>query len=278
MTLRLGLVGHPVKHSLSPKMHGAWIAAAGLDATYEAYEVDPATPGGDLLAKITALGLSGVNLTVPFKERVLPLLDGLDPVARRTGAVNTVVLGDGALWGSNTDVPGFMMSVREAGARLDGATALILGAGGAARAVAFGLAEGGVAEILLLNRTVERAREVALHLNRSCPQVEFSGESLSRFPELSRRASVFAMTVSRPGLPAVRALDTRGVRADALWIDLNYWDPKPPRFAALREQGVRTVGGLSMLIHQGALAFTAFTGAPADPQVAWDVLSGGNRA
>jgi len=278
MTLRLGLLGHPVKHSLSPRIHGAWIAAAGLDATYEAHEVDPTISGEGLISKINSRRLSGVNLTVPFKERVLPLLDEVDAVARRTGAVNTVVLRDGALWGTNTDVPGFMASVREAGAQLQGATALVLGAGGAARAVALGLADGGVAEILLLNRTVARAEQVAEELNRSCPQVHFLGAGLSRFPELSPRASVFAMTVSRPGLPAICALDTGGVRPDALWIDLNYWDPEPPRFAALREQGVRTVGGLSMLIHQGALAFTAFTGLPADPAVAWDALSGGNRA
>ncbi|MCA9300539.1 MAG: NAD(P)-binding domain-containing protein, partial [Phycisphaerales bacterium] len=154
------------------------------------------------------------------------------------------------------------------------ATIAVLGAGGAARAVAVGAADAGAARVVVLNRTEARARSVAEALERACPTTRIEAAPLGGFADVARRADVVVMTVSREGLSAIRALDPSFVRADATWIDLNYWDPDPPHLAGLQRRGVRVQDGLPMLIHQGALAFRAFTGAPAAPEVARRVLTG----
>jgi shikimate dehydrogenase len=136
MTRVYGLVGSPVAHSLSPRMHSAWIAEAGLDASYLPFETPPGSTGEAILSALSTLGIAGANLTVPFKVRVIPHLAALDPVAQRTGAVNTVVFRDGRWVGSNTDAPGFAAAVHETGHSLEGAHVVVLGAGGAGRAVA----------------------------------------------------------------------------------------------------------------------------------------------
>lgn len=272
----LGLLGHPVAHSRSPAMHAAWIRDAGLDAVYLPFEVDPDTSGDALLSAIRTLGFTGVNLTVPFKERVLPGLDGVDAIARRIGAVNTVTLRDGRLHGTNTDAPGFVAALRERDptlTRVVGRTALVLGAGGAARAVAVGLRDAGAERVVLLNRTVARAEAVCADLNSAEPHPVFVAGALDAFGEHAPNASVFAVAVSGPGEAAVACLDPDAVPDDALWVDLNYWSSDPPLWQALATRGVLLQDGLPMLIHQGALAFEAFTGHRADPESARRALT-----
>ncbi len=267
----LGLLGYPVAHSRSPAMHAAWIRDAGLDAVYLPFEVDPDTSGDQLLSAIRTLGLKGVNLTVPFKERVLAGLDVVDERARRVGAVNTVIRREGLLHGTNTDAPGFVAGLREVDPALDcvrGRTAVILGAGGAGRAVAAGLREAGAARIVILNRTLARAEAVCAALNATEPDDPFVPDALDRFDVHAPDASVFAVAVSGPGQPAIAALDPHAVPEHAVWVDLNYWSDAPPLVRELDSRGVRVQDGLPMLIHQGALAFEAFTGRPADRQSA----------
>ena len=274
--MNFGLLGHPVGHSVSPTMHAAWIRDAGLDATYQAFEIDPSTPAHTVLAAADARALTGFNLTVPFKERVLPVIAArgeVDAQARRIGAINTVCVRQGRLHGTNTDAPGFVAGVRERDPTLDrvvGRTVVVLGAGGAGRAVAVGLGQAGAARVVILNRTVPRAEAVVRSL--ADPSVYLAG-SLEQFADWAPQASLFAVAVSGPGQAAIASLDPARVPRDALWVDLNYWSTEPPLWADLEARGIPLQDGLPMLIHQGALAFEAFTGRPADPESARAALT-----
>lgn len=275
MTATFGVVGHPVSHSLSPRLHRAWIAAAGLDAVYVPFDVGPEPDGARVADALRTLSVAGANLTVPLKERVLPHLDAVDPQATAIGAVNTVVLQNGRLVGSNTDADGFCDGVEARGRTIPGVHAVVLGAGGAGRAVAAGLAARG-AHVHLLNRTAARAHRAARHLADHGLIVEAGGLELA--DALSPDAGLLVCAVSGAGAEAVRALDPSRVRPDALWVDLNYWSPAPPLGAELRARGVEVCDGLAMLVHQGARAFRAFTGVPADPALGWRALRSGDAS
>lgn len=275
MTATFGVVGHPVAHSRSPAMHRAWIDAAGLDAVYVTFDVGPQPDGARVVDALRTLGVAGANLTVPLKESVLPHLDAVAPQAAAIGAVNTVVLQGGRLVGSNTDADGFCDGVEARGRPIRGSRALVLGAGGAGRAVAAGLAERG-AYVHLLNRTEDRAHRAAEHLAAHGLVVQAGGLGLADV--LSRTADLLVCAVSGPGADAVRRLDVSGFRQDALWVDLNYWCPDPPLGAELRARGVDVCDGRAMLVHQGARAFRAFTGRHADPALGWRALRSGDAS
>jgi shikimate dehydrogenase len=161
-TQLLGVLGWPVQHSLSPRLHNYWLQQAGLDAVYLPLAVPP-TGLAAALAGLAQLGFRGANVTIPHKEQLLPFLAARTPVARQIGAVNTLVVQpDGGLLGTNTDAFGFMRNIAAAGHSVQQGAALLLGAGGAARAVLVGLAEGGCKQIYLANRAPERAAALAL--------------------------------------------------------------------------------------------------------------------
>ena len=149
----VGIIGDPVAHSLSPAMHNAAFRALKLDFAYVAFPVRPAQVR-QAIEGIRALGIAGVNVTVPHKERVITWLDSISPTARRAGAVNTIVQRDGRLHGENTDVTGFLHALRDGGFRVRGRRALVIGAGGVARAVVTALAEGKAETVTVANRTV----------------------------------------------------------------------------------------------------------------------------
>ena len=159
-TATYALLGHPVARSRSPALHGALFAAAGIDAVYVCMDIDP-TAAEDAIRAVRTLGLAGVNLTVPLKESVLPHLDGVTPTAAVAGAVNTLFWDGSRLMGDNTDGAGLLDAVHEAGGRWD-APAVVLGAGGSARAVAAALLADGCPRVKLLNRTQDRAEAVAV--------------------------------------------------------------------------------------------------------------------
>ncbi|WP_242868876.1 shikimate dehydrogenase family protein [Desulfotomaculum copahuensis] len=222
-----GLFGFPVAHSFSPVMHNAAFAALGLDYVYAAFPVSPEQlPAA--VAAVRALDLAGVNVTVPHKENVPSLLDDLTPGARLAGAVNTIVHRDGRLKGHNTDGSGFVRALaEEAGFDPGGKTALILGAGGAARAVAVHLALAGAASVLVANRTVSRAAALAALLNgHTAARADFTGwpenfEPGARpgpsgpgrgFDAAGRSKSPFAPEKSMAGVPAATH-DTGGILA-----------------------------------------------------------------
>ncbi len=241
----LGILGHPVAHSLSPAMQEAALAARGLTGSYRLLD----TPPEALARRLEEVrrGYRGVNVTVPLKEAVLPLLDGVHPEARAIGAVNTVVNRGGRLIGHNTDAPGFLRSLEEAGVR--GRRALVLGAGGAARAVAYAL-KGAGWEVGVHNRTRSRAEALARAFG------------LEVVPLEAARQADLVVNATSVGLddPAATPLPAALFPPRGFAVDLVY-RPLLTRFLAeAAAAGLGTVDGLGMLLWQGALAFELWTG------------------
>jgi shikimate dehydrogenase len=269
-----GLVGHPVRHSLSPAMHNELFRRRGIDAIYVAFDVPPAR-AGSVGAAIRTLNLAGVNLTVPFKERVLPDLDDLSASARLAGAVNVVLREGDALVGHNTDGEGYVRALHdELGVAPRGSRAVVLGAGGTGRAVAAALAEHGATDVTLLNRTVGRAEAAAAALSVAFPGTRFAAAPLlpGSFAGLAPSADLVVNCTSGEAVSAVAALDVTGLRRGSVWTDANYWMADPPQLTACAGRGVRIQRGIGMLIHQGALSFGLFTGVTVDTDTIRGVL------
>jgi shikimate dehydrogenase len=265
----VGIIGDPVAHSRSPAMHNAAFAALGLDWVYVPFAV-AGQDVGTAVAAVRALGLAGLNVTVPHKEAVLAHLDRLTPLARRVGAVNTIVNQDGRLLGDNTDVHGFAATLRVQRLRLRGRHAVVIGAGGAARAVLVALAEAGAARITIANRTAARARALARRLRGQRPRVV----ALSALcdPALLGDAAVVVNTTSL-GLQdtAFPAIAYGASPARCCFIDLLYGHPTAFARGA-RRAGRPYCDGSEMLLQQGARAFTLWTGRRAPLDVMRTVL------
>jgi len=280
MTRVYSVLGWPVAHSRSPAMHNAAFAALGVDATYVRFPVAPDALA-DALRGLRALGIAGANVTIPHKSAVLPLLDAVDDAARAIGAVNTIVRdADGRLRGTNTDAGGLVSALREAGARLDGANALVLGAGGAARAAVYGLAQAG-ASVSIAARRAEAARALGAmtHGVRSA----VSTLTLGALPVVSTLtlgdATALRAAFARADLVVqatsatlhvdgddaaarafVAALPLDALHSGALVTDLVYAPRQTALLTAAGAHGAQTLDGTAMLLHQGALAFTQWTG------------------
>lgn len=261
----LGILGYPLKHSLSPAFQQAALDYYCLEVRYEAWETHPR----DLAARVRQLRAKevlGFNVTVPHKEAVCSLLDQLVPEAARIGAVNTVLNQEGRLTGLNTDVYGFIRALKEDGAfDPKGKRALILGAGGSAKAVAPALAREGVAAITIANRTLERAEALA-KLVRGLGRVEVRAIALQR-ESLRQAAQGTDLIVNCTSLgmrhgPAdgQSPLPWDLIPANCLVYDLVYNPPETPLLLEAKRAGARTLGGLPMLIYQGAAAFKLWTG------------------
>jgi shikimate dehydrogenase len=266
-TLVFGLVGHPVRHSLSPMMHGRLFESMGVDAVYVAFDVHPQR--ADRLADaIRTLDLRGVNLTVPFKGSILPDLDRVTRAAEEASAVNVVIQHEGFLTGYNTDGEGFCRAFEgKFGRVLGGRRALVVGAGGAGRAVAAGLADRGARSVTLLNRTAATAEAAVAHLQRYFPGTRFASAPLDAdaFDRLARGADLVVNCTSGAGSAVVAGFRVDRLPASAIWCDINYWMDEPPALAACKARGLGVQDGLPMLVHQGALSFELFTGLPVDP-------------
>ena len=257
-----GLIGHPVRHSLSPAMHSALFERLGLDAVYLAFDVHPDRAAG-VADAIRTLKLVGVNLTIPFKERVMPHLDRITIAAQEAGSVNVVTNVDGFLTGYNTDGEGLLRALElEHGWRPDGARCLILGAGGAGRAVGSSLANAGAARGGFPNRTRARAESAAQHLINFFPATAFGAADLD--PEsmrrLAPRTDLVVNCLGGAGATRVAMFPVDALPTSAVWYDTNYWMANPPALKECRARGLRTCVGLGMLLHQGALSFELFTG------------------
>lgn len=250
---RYALLGHPVAHSRSPALHNGWFARYGIAARYEAIELDPAR-ASEVGAFFRGSGLAGANLTVPFKAAILADLDEITDVARAAGSVNTLWWEGERLCGDTTDAAGFVAALEPLDPRR---RAIVLGAGGAGRAVAAGLAQRGFVTVVLLNRTESTARAALGPLRAHFPHTRFSAGSFEAWSEHAPDAGLVASCVSGPGRSAVAALDVGLVASDCRWCDLNYWDSSPPHADVL---GKRFDDGSSMLVHQAALAFERWTG------------------
>lgn len=246
-----GLIGNPVGHSLSPPMHEAAYREAGLDARYVSFE--PAR--GDLAAAIEgadALGVSGLNVTIPFKQDALSFVEP-DDLAARIGAVNTIDFGERSPTGYNTDAVGARRALERHDVGLEGARAVLVGAGGAGRAIAFALADAGTT-VAIANRTEPRARELA----EAVPNA--TGHGLDALPDLIADADVLINATS-VGMEE----DGSPVPADALYGDLTVMDIvyRPLSTRLLRDAeaaGATTIDGAWMLLYQGVAAFERWTG------------------
>ncbi len=255
----LALIGHPVEHSLSPRMHNAAFAADGLDFVYVCFDVEPK----DLPSAVrgaAALGLRGFNVTMPHKQAILPLLDDVDEVARISGAVNTVAIEGSKLRGYNTDGGGLVEACRESGIELSGRHVLLLGARGAAASIAVALGGEGAGELRIVNRSIERARELADKLREAgMEQVEVYppdalGEAASE-AEVIMNATSLGMRDGDPLPIPVEYLDEGRAVCDAVY--------RPGKETQLirqaRERGARVVAGERMLLYQGVQAQRLWT-------------------
>jgi shikimate dehydrogenase len=259
----VGVWGHPVGHSRSPKMHNAALEALGLDWAYVAFDVAPeALPAA--VAGIRALGLVGVNVTVPHKEAVPAFLDHVDEEARRIGSVNTIHNVDGVLYGSSTDGPGFLYALTEAGEPVENRAALILGAGGSARAVAFALAGRG-GRVWIANRTPARAQALADRVNGFYPgaatATEWGGLGLGIEADLVVNTTSLGMEPNADTMPWVPA---KLLRPGVCVYDLVYSPPETRLLAEARRAGCHVLNGLPMLAAQGAYSLSRWTGLPMD--------------
>ncbi len=256
-----GIIGDPIEHSMSPVMHNAAFEALGLDYAYLPFRVRREELP-EAIAGIRALNLVGLNVTLPHKVDVIPLLDKLDPLAERMGAVNTIVNNDGVLAGYNTDAPGFLQALLSKGIEPEGKNIVILGAGGAAKGISFILAEAG-AKLVILNRTLPKAEELASQItqyyHKKLEAMVLSEENLSK---ALGGADVLVNTTSAGMVPGV---DQTPVPAKLLKSDMTVFDIvyNPLETRLLREAkaaGARIIDGLDMLVWQGVLAFEKFTG------------------
>lgn len=262
------VIGHPIKHSRSPLIHGTWIAEHGIDGSYEAIDVAPE----ELPAFIERLRLgefAGGNVTIPHKEAVFALCDSVDPLATTIAAVNTLVARDGKVHGFNTDFMGFLGNLDQNapgwGQGLE--RAIVLGAGGAARAILVALRERGVPEIVLLNRTTEKAEKLATEI--AGPIVP---GALADFARYAPSAGLVVNTTSI-GMHNTRFddIDLRLLPPGALVTDIVYVPMVTPLLADAHALGLRTVDGLGMLLHQAVPGFEAWFGVR--PEVTADLRS-----
>jgi shikimate dehydrogenase len=260
----VGLFGYPVEHSFSPLMHNRAFAQAGLDYVYVAFPVPPERVAA-AVAALPALGLAGVNVTIPHKQVVIPQLDALSRTAELIGAVNTIEVTDGTrLIGHNTDAPGFAAALRRHGVSLVGQRLLLLGAGGAARAVAFQAALDGCREIVLCDVEEARARALAEEVGRHCAATTVRAVPLVGAALGDALAGATLLVNATPlGMHGGDRypIDLNRLHNGLFVFDLVYNPLETPLLAAARRRGVRGCNGLAMLALQGAESFAIWTGA-----------------
>ncbi len=265
MAVRLGLIGYPVSHSLSPSFQQPALDALGIDAVYELWP----TPPDDVPARVESLrapDVLGANVTVPHKQAVAALLDDISVEGQRAGAINTVIARAGRLRGENTDIPGLARSLRESGFDAPGFAAVLVGAGGASRGAVLALETLGAGHLTVVNRTIGNARELLTVV----PEIDSDALALDDHDALAsslRRADLVINATSlgwKDGETPFDPVLFDELPESAVAFDLTYRET--PFLLAARERGIRAVDGLAMLVYQGARSLELWTGrdAPVD--------------
>ena len=259
----VGIIGDPIEHSRSPQMHNAAFAKAGLDYVYVPFHVRP----DDLthaIAGFKALNVVGINVTLPHKQAVIPYLTSISREAELIGAVNTLTFVDGEIHGDNTDAPGVLRALEEKDDMSVPVSegVVVLGAGGSARAVVVALALAGVASITIANRTVEKAISLAEEMQQKT-DIPMQGMGLTdtRLPAAVRQSVLLINTATAsmdPTQPLLVSADW--LQPNTIVYDIVYTPPVTPLMKAAAERGCQTLGGIGMLVHQGAIAFEKWTG------------------
>lgn len=280
----LGLIGWPLAHSHSPVLHNAALRAAGLVGEYRVYPVRPGRGAEsrleELLSRLRCDELDGLNITIPYKQAVLPHLDSMTPTARAIGAVNTVLRSGGRLLGENTDAPGFLADLHHLG-EMDRGSAVVLGAGGAARAVVYALNRAGWV-VHVLARRLEQAQQLVNDLRSSSPKLAVE--------IFARPMGMHALETLPPALRLIVNTTPLGMAPDhqaspwpaelpfppqAVVYDLVYNPPETELVRAARSAGLRARTGMGMLVEQAALSFEMWTGHPANREAMWSGLDSG---
>jgi shikimate dehydrogenase len=288
--LKLGIIGYPLGHTLSPVMHHYWLQQVDLPGHYHVHAVNPVQPNGlaERLVSLAQQGYRGLNVTIPYKTSIMPLLDAIDPVAQAIGAVNTVVFepNTNTTTGFNTDVTGFIASLPPTVlATLGQCHVLVLGAGGSARAIVAGLLTHGVQQITVVARDQTKAQGL---LDSLQPLVTLATTAIhalawSQFKD----ASPYDVVVNTTPIgmsPQVEdsplgAAQIGQLPSHATVVDIIYNPAETSLLAQARQQGLGVVNGLPMLVHQGAKAFTLWTGLMVNPSMidgAMQLLSTGH--
>jgi shikimate dehydrogenase len=273
MSKRVVLIGHPVAHSLSGAMQQAAFDALGIDAKYELWDKAPIALA-DAIAEVRGDDFVGVNITIPHKERVVPMIDRLTEEAQATGAVNTLTREGKRLVGHNTDVPGFAAALDKlVGRQKMPRQAVVLGAGGGARAVVYGLIRAGFLRIVVFNRHLHRAEGLVRHFGKSAAHMDLRAmpwhESIIESELAKTKVLINATSI---GLNAdVSPIPGEVVTGDLLVLDLIYKRTRLLRDA--ESNGAHAMDGETMLLHQGAAAFTLWTGQPAPLEVMSQALA-----
>jgi len=264
LSATLGIIGYPIAHSISPIFQQAALDHCGIDATYQAYEVAP-DDVGRFVNDLRRDGAWGINVTVPHKEAVIPHLDEVDDWATAAGAVNTIVNRDGRLTGHNTDGLGFLRALQDEGGFVpEGSRVLILGAGGAARGVVLALSRAKVATLIIANRTLERAQRLADLAHSADTEgiaIPLDGRNLT---EAAGAADLIVncTTIGMSHGPdeAGSPLPAESITSTVLVNDLVYNPLETPLLKAAAQAGATCLGGILMLVYQGAASFEMWTG------------------
>ncbi len=272
----VGIIGDPIKHSRSPQIHNAAIAALGLDYVYVPFHV-PSDNLGAAIEGFKAIDVVGINVTIPHKQSVIPYLDEISREATLIGAVNTLIFREGAIIGENTDAPGFLQAMAEDDLDVpQGGSAVVIGAGGSARAIVVALALAGVRTICITNRTVSKAVALAADLSdKTDASIYGIGLDDSKLPnaigtsQLIVNTASTSMDVSHPLL-----IDPAWLAPLSIVYDIVYTPPETRLLQAAAEKECHVIGGLGMLVHQGAIAFEKWTGVNPPLEIMRQALQG----
>ena len=261
--IQLGLIGYPLGHSLSPKIHTAALKANGLDGSYSLFPISPEDKQGlkDLLARVRSGEITGLNVTIPHKQNVIELMDELTPTAQAIGAVNTIYMRENKLIGDNTDAPGFLADLKRVSSSsfIIPHSALVLGAGGSARAVVYALLHDGW-NVTLAARRIEQAQQLSQSFGKYDLRLSTFDLQLSTFNLIVNTTPLgMAPNIEDSPLPENIVLSPKTVIYDLIY------NPRETKLVKdARAQGLSATTGLGMLIEQAALAFEKWTGAKAD--------------
>ena len=263
-----GVIGDPIAHSLSPVIHNAAFRHLKLDFVFLAFNVKPSELE-NAMRGIRGLGIHGLNVTMPLKRAVTSFLDEIDPTAKSLGVVNTILNNNGRLCGFNTDGVGALRALKENKVPLSGKKVLLLGAGGAAKAIALSLTRE-VEELLLLNRTPKKARELKESLNqhfgRKVTVGTFSSSVVQKYLQ-DADVLINATSVGMHPNPSQSIIPREFLKTDLVVMDIVYNPVETKLVKDARAAGARVITGVEMLIHQGAASFEIWTGCPAPVDV-----------
>lgn len=262
-TKLFGIFGNPVQHSLSPRMHHAAFEALNLPHVYLPFRIAP-DQLKEAVDAIRTLGIQGINVTIPHKEKIMPYLDEIDPAAKKIGAVNTIKNEGGRLIGFNTDGKGFVASLIESGLNPADQAILLIGAGGAAKSVAMALLAAGSTEIHIRTRRATAGENLATRLQSISPHSKITASTDTSGKEISLQTHkpVLLINSTPLGMQSTDALPFPPAQIKAQWTvaDLIYRPYETPLLLAAKKIGASTIPGLGMLLHQGTLAFEIWTG------------------